>query len=87
MIGALRTLALRREVLVARSEAQRAALARAAAPFSSKLAAADRLGRSIRSHPIVAALGVGAIALLGGRRLLGWAARGLAVLSLVRRAL
>lgn len=80
MIGRLRELEMRRALLVARSELQRAALAVTVAPLARPLAALDRAVASVRAHPLLAALAGGAFALLGPRRLLAWAAY-----SLVRR--
>lgn len=87
MIPMLAELARRREALRARSSAQREALAQAAAPFTGKLATLDRVTQALRSHPVVAGLAVGALALLGPRRLLNWALRALSMAALVRRVI
>jgi len=75
----------RREALVERSAAQRAALARAAEPFRSRLAALDRAASAVRGHPFLAAMAAGAVLLLGRRKLLRWALRALTAFSVVRR--
>jgi hypothetical protein len=86
-MGPLHALELRRVALVHRCGQQRAALAVAASPFTSKLAMADRVGTSLRAHPVIAAFGAGALAWLGGRRLVRLALRALTVLSFARRLL
>jgi len=85
MIGRLRELDLRRMLLVERSGAERAALGTAAAPLVRRLAAVDRVVASVRAHPVLAAAAVGAVALLGPRRLLAWVARAAALYSLLAR--
>lgn len=85
MTGPLARLRLRRERLVAESARQRAELAGRLAPLTRRLGAADRAVGALRAHPVVAGLAVGAVALLGPRALLGWAARLLPVYTLLRR--
>jgi hypothetical protein len=85
MIGRLRELELRRSLLVARSDAQRAALAVAVIPLARPLVAFDRVVAAVRSHPVLAGLAVGGLALLGRNRLLAWAARAALALSVLRR--
>lgn len=75
----------RREALVERSAAQRAALARAAVPFRSKLAALDRAASAVREHPFLAAMAVGAVLLLGRGKMLRLALRALTAFALARR--
>ena len=81
----LQTLAQRRLELVERSRAQRATLIAAAAPFTEKAAAVDRLVASARRHPVVTMLGAGAVVLLASKRLFGLATRLLTLYALIRR--
>lgn len=75
----------RREALVLRSTAQRAAVAGLAVPFTSKLALADRALATVRSHPVAFGVAAVGLALAGRRGLLRWTLRGLAFASLLRR--
>lgn len=75
----------RRQELVARSATQRAAIAGAVAPIVGKLATLDRIGATLRRHPVAVAAVACGVAAFGSRRLLFWASRALAVYSLVRR--
>jgi len=79
------TLAQRREELVARSTAQRAALISHAEPLVRKAAAADRILGKLRQYPVVTAVGVGAVVLLGTRRIFDLATRILTIYALFRR--
>ena len=85
MSGRDQTLAERREELVARSSAQRAALFTHAEPLLRKAAAADRIVAKLREYPIVTAVGVGAVVLLGTRRIFDLATRILTIYALFRR--
>jgi hypothetical protein len=85
MIPMLGELSQRRAGLVARCAVQREALAQAFAPYAGKLATLDRIGQALRSHPLIAFAGAAALALVGPRKLLRWALRGLSIFSLVRR--
>jgi YqjK-like protein len=78
-------LAARRRELVERSSAQRAALAASAEPLLRKGEAADRLIASVRRYPVVVAIAVGAVALIGPRKLLDLGARALTFYMLLRR--
>lgn len=78
-------LAERRAELIARSAAQRAALAVAAEPLVRKVAAVDRVVGYVRRHPVVAALAVGGVALLGPHRLWVLGARAVTLYTLLRR--
>jgi hypothetical protein len=78
-------LAERRRELVERSSAQRKALAAAAEPLVRKSAALDRVIAQVRRYPVVASVAVGALALLGPRRLFDLAARAAALYALLRR--
>ena len=78
-------LAERRRELVERSSAQRKALAAAAEPLVRKSAALDRVIAQVRRYPVVASVAVGALALLGPRRLFELAARAAALYALLRR--
>lgn len=85
MLGSARTLAQRREALVARSAACRAEIASGLEPFARKLAIADRAVAALRSHPVLAGIAATALAIIGPRTLLRWTLRALPVYSLVRR--
>ena len=78
-------LAERRRELVERSSAQRAALAAAAEPLVRKSAAVDRVIAQVRRYPVLSSVAVGALALLGPRRLFDLAARAAALYALLRR--
>ena len=78
-------LAERREELVARSSAQRAALAVSAEPLVRKAANVDRVVGFVRNNPIIAGLAVGGVALLGPRRLWELGARAVTLYTLLRR--
>lgn len=86
MTPSLSRIEKRRDALVARSTAQRAEIAAALAPAARKLAAADRVLETLRSHPFVAGAIAVALGYLGPRRLIFWAARALPVYSLLRRS-
>lgn len=79
------TLAQRRHELVARSTAQRAGLIVHAEPLLRKAAAADRVVGKLRQYPVVTAVGVGAVLLLGTRRIFELATRVLTIYALFRR--
>jgi len=78
-------LAERRRELVERSSAQRAALAAAAEPLVRKSAAVDRVIAQVRRYPVLSSVAVGALALLGPRRLFELATRAAALYALLRR--
>ena len=78
-------LAQRRQELVERSSAQRAALLAAAEPIARKAAAVDRVVTYVRRYPVVASLAVGAIALIGPRRIFDVGARAITLYMLFRR--
>ena len=79
------TLAQRRHELVARSAAQRAELLTHAEPLVRKAAAADRILGKLREYPVVTAVGVGAVVLLGTRRIFDLATRILTIYALFKR--
>jgi YqjK-like protein len=79
------SLAQRRQELVARSAAQRAALVAEAEPLVRKAAAADRILGKVRQYPALVALAGGAVAFLGSRRLFGLVAQALTLYKLFRR--
>ena len=81
----LQSLAQRREELVARSSAQRGALVAAAAPIARRAAAADRVLTYVRAHPVLSSAVVGAVALLGPRKLLELGTRAVALYALIKR--
>ena len=78
------SLAARRRELVERSSAQRAALFAAAEPLARKAAALDRVVSYVRSNPVVSAVAVGAVALLGPRRIFDLGARAITLYTLLR---
>lgn len=78
------SLAARRRELVERSSAQRAALFVAAEPLTRKAAALDRVVNYVRSNPVVSAVAVGAVALLGPRRIFDLGARAITLYTLLR---
>jgi hypothetical protein len=78
-------LARRREELVERSLAQRTALVAAAEPLVRKAAAVDRVVTYVRSHPGIASVAVGAVALLGPRKIFDLGARAVTLYMLLRR--
>jgi hypothetical protein len=71
--------------LVARSATQRAALIGAARPILEKATAVDRVVTHVRHHPVASSLAIGAIALLGPRKIVDLGARALTVYALLRR--
>jgi hypothetical protein len=77
-------LAARRRELVERSGAQRAALLAAGEPLARKAAALDRVVGYVRANPVVSAVVVGAVALLGPRRLYDMATRAVTLYLLLR---
>ena len=85
MIAPAQGLAERRQELVARSAAQRSALIANAEPLLGQAAALDRIFASVRRHAVLSTLAVGAVALLGSRRLFDIAERLLTIYLLVRR--
>jgi hypothetical protein len=78
-------LALRRQELVERSGAQRAALVASAAPLVRKAEAADRVLGYVQRHPVLAGAATAVTVLLGSRRLLEIAARAARLYFLLRR--
>ena len=85
MSGRLQSLAQRRRELLARSIAQRAALAATAAPLLQKAEALDRILASARRHPVITMLGTAAVVLLASRRVFNLATRVLTLYALIRR--
>ena len=81
-----RELERRRQKLVERSTAQRAALGAAVAPLVAKVATVDRVRDTLRRYP------VGVVAIAAGFGVLGWqgtlslAARLFSLYALLRRA-
>ena len=78
-------LAQRREELVERSAAQRAALLAAATPIVAKAAAVDRVVSYVRRYPVLSSFAVGAVALAGPRQLLDLGSRAVTLYMLLRR--
>jgi hypothetical protein len=81
----LQGLAQRRQELVERSTAQRAALLAAAEPIARKAAAVDRAVAYVRQYPVLASLAVVAVALIGPRKLFDLGARAIALYALLKR--
>jgi hypothetical protein len=79
-------LAARRRELVERSSAQRVALIGSAQPLARKAAALDRVVESVRRYPVVVAVAVGAVALIGPRKLLDLGARAVTIYLLLKRS-
>jgi len=79
------TLAVRREALVAQSAVQRNALIESSAPLLRGTATLDRMLGPIRRHPVLAAVAVGGVALLGSRKIFDLATRAVTIYMLVRR--
>jgi hypothetical protein len=79
------SLAARRRALVERSAAQRAALAVYAEPLLRKTAALDRVVDYVRRHPVLSSVAVGAVVLLGPRRLWDMATRAITMYMLLRK--
>ncbi len=84
-MGRLRRLAQRRQALVERSADYRARIGADLEPLARSLGAADRVVATLRAHPVIATTAAGAIAFMGPRRLLGWAARVVPLYALLRR--
>ena len=84
-MGRLRRLAQRRQALVERSADCRARIGADLEPLARKIAVADRAFAALRAHPMIASAAAGAIAFMGPRRLLGWAARVVPLYALLRR--
>ena len=78
-------LAARREELVRRSAAERAAIIAAVQPLLHTAATADRLFSHVRRHPFAVAAVAGAIVFLGSRRLFDLATRAATLYALFRR--
>ena len=81
-----RALRHRREALVLRSTLQRLRISVQVAPAARRLAAVDRVVATMRAHPIVAGVGLTALALIGPRALFRWAMRVAPVYSLLLRS-
>lgn len=79
------TLAMRREALVAQSTLQRDAIVASSAPLLRGAATLDRIAAPIRRHPVLAAVAVGGVALLGSRKIFDLATRAVTIYMLVRR--
>ena len=80
------TLAQRRRALVQRSSAQRAAILGAAEPITRKAASLGRVVDYVRRYPVVAAAAVGALALVGPRRVFDLGTRALTLYMLLRKS-
>lgn len=73
------------EALIRRSTEQRAALVACAEPIVRKAAVLDRVVTQVRRHPVVSSVLVGAVALLGPRKILDLGTRALTLYALFRR--
>ena len=85
----LEHLAARRAELIARAQAQRGQLSRAAAPLRRPLDLADRglaLARYIAARPLLMAAGAAALAVMSPRLFLKWGQRGWLAWRLLRGA-
>ena len=69
--------------LVERSTAQRAALLAAAQPIAQTAASVDRVVGYVRAYPVVSSVLVGAVALLGPRKILELGTRAAALYALL----
>ena len=79
------SLAQRRQALIQRSTAQRAAILRAAEPIARKAISLDRVVDYVRRYPVAAAAAAGALALVGPRRVFDLGTRALTLYMLLRR--
>ncbi|MGQ0545728.1 MAG: hypothetical protein ACT4P3_10390 [Betaproteobacteria bacterium] len=75
----------RREQLVERSAAQRAALVAAAAPLLERAASVDRVVGAVGRHPLLTVAAAGALLFVGRRRLLDLAGSAATRYMLFRR--
>ena len=78
-------LAIRREKLVAQSAAQRSAIIASTEPLLRSAGTLDRIVGPIRRHPVLAAVAVGAVALIGSRKIFDLATRVMTIYMLLRR--
>lgn len=78
-------LARRRQALVERSTAQRAALVASAEPLLRKARTLDRLVGCVQRNPALAGAAAAVTVLFGSRRLLGLAGRAARLYFLLRR--
>lgn len=75
----------RRNDLVERSAAQRRALIATVEPIARKAVAVDRVVAYVRTYPVAASLVVGAVALIGPRKVFELGTRALTLYALFRR--
>ena len=85
MIPLTRSLARRRQALVALSREQRADLIYAAQPVARGLVLADRVSAFVRARPLLIVLGTAALVAFGPRKLVLWGLRYAPLLTLLRR--
>jgi hypothetical protein len=78
-------LAARRMELVQRSTVQRAALLVSAEPLVRKAGALDRVVTYVRTNPVFTAVAIGALALIGPKKIFDLGARALTLYTLLRR--
>ena len=75
----------RRNDLVERSATQRRALIATVEPIARKAVAVDRVVAYVRHYPVLSSLAVGAVALIGPRKVIDLGARALTLYALLRR--
>ena len=80
-----RGLAARRRELVERSSAQRAALLSAVDPLAQKAMTVDRVSVYVRRNPALLGLAIGAVALVGPRKIFDLGTRAITLYLLMRR--
>ena len=79
------SLAARRQELIARSAAERAAIIAAAQPLVHAAGVADRLVSRVRRYPVAVAVVAGAVVFFGSRKLFDIATRAVTLYALFRR--
>jgi len=88
MIGVLPVLEQRRMALQERSRAQRALIAESTAALASRGMFLDRavaVARGIAARPLIVGSIIAVAAIVGPRRILGWASSAAAIYGLTRR--
>ena len=85
LAGSLAELQRDHDAVMVRSSQQRAHTVDDLQSIAVGLAVPDRALAALRAHPVMAAAGAGAMALVGPRRLLGWLARIFPIYSVLRR--
>ena len=75
---------MKTEELVRRSAEQRAALLASAEPILRKAAVVDRVVTQVRRYPVLSSVVLGAVALLGPRKILDLGTRALTLYALFK---